>query len=92
MLAKFLGQQDSNFVPTRAGKVGKLESATNPFLHATPVKFACAFCAIEIGCIIRVTLQADTTIYIGDLAAPTVRAKRHRMNSAIVQLRDDHRS
>jgi hypothetical protein len=69
-----------------------LESATNPFLHATPVKFACAFCAIEIGCIIRVVLQADTAIYIGDLAALMERAKRHPMDSTILQLRDGHRS
>ncbi|GIJ91865.1 hypothetical protein Asppvi_010840 [Aspergillus pseudoviridinutans] len=88
---KFPSQQDDN-IPTRAGDVGKLESTTNPALHATPVKFACTLCTIKIGRIIRVMLQADTAIYIGDLAALTERAKRHRMNSTILRLRDGHRS
>jgi hypothetical protein len=85
-------QQDDNFIPTRAGDVGKLESATNPTLHATPVEFACTLCAIEIDRIIRVALQADTAIYIGDLAALTERAKRQSMNSTILQLRYEHGS
>jgi hypothetical protein len=92
LLARFPSQQDDNFIPTRAGDVGKLESSTDPTLHATPVEFARTLCAIEIDGIIRVALQADTAIYIGDLAALTERAKRHRINSTTLQLSDGHGS